>query len=127
MSPEAQAWRKRLFPAEPEKSPESRVRRQVDGIENFLKIRFRGRILDLGCGGGAQTIELARRKYRILGMDGSSKPLAEARRRAQAENLTVHFMTNDPRRIPYDEEFNAVINVRNPIASTGGTLWAGML
>lgn len=105
----------RLSDVEAVVSPEVRIRQQVDGIERFLNLRFRARVLDLGCGGGAQTLELARRKYRVLGMDGSSRGLTSARHQARTEKLTAHFMVNDMRRIPYEGEFEAAINIRNPV------------
>jgi SAM-dependent methyltransferase len=72
-------------------------------------------VLDLGCGSGCQTLELARRRYRVVGMDCSAKGLVRAREAARAESLTAHFAVNDPRRIPYRGEFSAVLNLRNPV------------
>lgn len=115
MTPLTKSWKKTIFKDDPTLKPESRIRQQVDGIERMLRLQFRARILDLGCGAGSQTIELARRRYRVLGMDGTSSMLAGAREKAKAESLTVHFVATDMRRIPYDGEFNAVINLRNPI------------
>ncbi len=115
MTPLTKIWKKTIFNDDPTLKPESRIRQQVDGIERMLGLKFRARILDLGCGAGSQTIELARRRYRVLGMDGTSSALAGAREKAKAESLTVHFVATDMRRIPYAGEFNAVINLRNPI------------
>lgn len=110
------SWKKRVFEeADAELKPEARIRRQVDGIERLLGLKFRARVLDLGCGAGSQTIELARRKYRVVGMDASPAALASAREKARAESLTVHFQAQDMRRIPWEDEFNAVLNLRNPI------------
>jgi len=116
MSPvRAAAWKKQVFGSEPVLKPEARIRRQVDGIESYLGLKFRDRVLDLGCGAGSQTLELARRSYRIVGIDSTSSSFAGAREQAKSEDLTVHFQANDLRKIPYDAEFNAVINLRNPI------------
>ncbi|MFH1725074.1 MAG: class I SAM-dependent methyltransferase [Elusimicrobiota bacterium] len=107
--------RKRLFESTPLLRIDARVRRQVDGIERLLGLKFRSRILDLGCGAGSQTLELARRRYRIVGMDDSAESLAPARARGRIERLTVHFVVGDMRRIPYEAEFSAVINLRNVV------------
>ncbi|MDE2293392.1 MAG: class I SAM-dependent methyltransferase, partial [Elusimicrobia bacterium] len=80
-------------------------------------LKHRARVLDLGCGAGAQTLELARRHYRVVGMESSNEALAAVRERAKEEHLTVHFLANALDRIPYDGEFDAVINVRNPLGS----------
>ncbi|MFA5140663.1 MAG: class I SAM-dependent methyltransferase [Elusimicrobiota bacterium] len=106
-------WLKRAL--DEESGARSRIRRQVEGIDKLLGLKFRARVLDLGCGSGCQTLELARRSYRVVGMDSSAKGLVSAREMARAENLTAHFAVNDPRRIPYREEFSAVLNLRNPI------------
>jgi ubiquinone/menaquinone biosynthesis C-methylase UbiE len=54
----------------------------------------RGRtILDLGCGEGGYTRELARRGARVLGVDGSARLIEVARARASAAGLSgVRFM-----------------------------------
>lgn len=109
------SWRKAVFGDEPFLRPETRIRRQIAGIERMLELKHRARVLDLGCGAGSQTIELARRRFRVVGMDASSESFAPARQRAREENLSVHFVANDLRRIPYEGEFDAVINLRNPI------------
>ena len=43
-----------------------------------------GRALDLGCGTGAHTIELARRGWQATGVDSVAKALAQARKRPEA-------------------------------------------
>lgn len=102
------AWRSHLE-IDLVQRPAALVRSQVDGIERFLTLEPRARVLDLGCGRGAQTIELARRGYRVLGMDADERPLAHGRAAAREEKVYVHFTKNDPRQIPYRGEFDAVL------------------
>lgn len=111
------AWKSKLFGAEPVLRPEARIRAQVDALERMLELKHRARVLDLGCGAGSQTLELARRQYRVVGMESSKEALAAVRDRAKEEALTVHFLANPLDRIPYEAEFNAVLNVRNPLGS----------
>lgn len=108
-------WREQIFRGEAARRPEARIREQVDGLESLLSLKFRARVLDLGCGAGAQTLELARRRYRVVGMDSSARALGDARESAKAESLTVHFLAQDMRVIPYEAEFDAVVNTRNPL------------
>lgn len=110
-------WKSKLFGSEAVLRPEARIRSQVDGIERFLELKHRSRVLDLGCGAGAQTLELARRQYRVVGMEGTTEALADGRERAKSESLTVHFIAGPLDRIPYDGEFNFVIIARNPLGS----------
>ena len=115
MSTVSHRWKRKISEETSQLLPEARIRSQVDGIEKLLDLNFRSRVLDLGCGSGGQTLELARRKFRVVGMDVSPKALSAARQNGRDEELTVHFVALDMRRLPYDEEFNAVVNVRNPI------------
>jgi ubiquinone/menaquinone biosynthesis C-methylase UbiE len=47
------------------------------------------RVLDLGCGEGAYSRELARRGARVTGVDGSGTLIAAARKRAAAAGLDI--------------------------------------
>jgi len=91
--------------------PGPQVQAQVDGVERFISLEPRARILDLSCGDGRQTLELARRGYRVLGIDSHEEPLAEARHLARDERLNVHFIHTDTRNISYRGEFDAVLNL----------------
>ena len=82
---------------------------QIDGIERILNLEPRSRVQHLFCGRGYQTLELARRGYRVLGLDIDQAGLAEARRTGLRERLNVHFMNADPRQTAYRSEFDAVV------------------
>jgi SAM-dependent methyltransferase len=103
-------WRTHLED-NPTHRPAYQVKAIVDGVERFLKLEPRSRVLDLACGGGRQTLELARRGYRVLGVDSLDAPIAEARQAAKAERLNVHFLKCDIRQISYRAEFDAVVNL----------------
>jgi 2-polyprenyl-6-hydroxyphenyl methylase / 3-demethylubiquinone-9 3-methyltransferase len=49
------------------------------------------RLLDVGCGGGILTEELARRGYRVTGIDLAEGAVAAARRHAAGSGLTVDY------------------------------------
>jgi len=52
-----------------------------------------GRALDLGCGTGLQTVELARRGWETVGVDNVSRAIRRARRRMATES--VRFVLGD--------------------------------
>lgn len=54
-------------------------------------------VLDVACGTGVITIELARAGYRVTGLDLSPHMLARARRRAEKAGLSVQFLNLDMR------------------------------
>ena len=91
--------------------PHSQVKSQIDGVERFLRLEPRSRMLDLGCGSGRRTIELARRGHRVVGLDPDERALAEARAAAKGEKLNTHFLKADTRAIPYRSEIDAVVSL----------------
>jgi hypothetical protein len=54
-----------------------------------------GAALDLGCGTGAHSIELAQRGWRVTGVDAIGAALQKARARARAEGVDVRFVEGD--------------------------------
>lgn len=70
---------------------QERTESEVDFIENELRLTVGERILDVGCGFGRHSIELARRGYAVTGIDPSGAMIAAARQRAQEEGLEIDF------------------------------------
>ncbi len=67
-----------------------------------------GRIVDLGCGPGVSTFELARRlpKSRLIGLDVAPRMLSEARRRQRAPDcasMRIAWVQADAARLPFDD------------------------
>ncbi len=60
-----------------------RTEREVDAIIRFLKLDKDSRVLDLCCGQGRHSLELARRGYKVVGYDLSETLLGESRRLAE--------------------------------------------
>jgi SAM-dependent methyltransferase len=63
-----------------------REAREVDGP---------GHALDLGCGTGYWSVELARRGWRVTGIDIVRKAVRRARQRARDANVDVKFLEGD--------------------------------
>jgi len=96
---------------DPTRRSHSQVKGIIDGLERFLAPEPRSRLLDLGCGSGRLTLELARRGHRVLGIDPDERALTAARIAAKGEKLNVHFMKADIRAIPYRADFDAVVSL----------------
>jgi SAM-dependent methyltransferase len=62
-------------------------------------------VLDLGCGTGAHSHELARRGYDVVGVDRSESMLE----RAQGGSTTATFLHGDVRSVDLDRQFDAVV------------------
>jgi SAM-dependent methyltransferase len=103
-------WRKFdpwLFPDERwEKAAE-----EVDLALELLELPEGAAVLDLCCGPGRHSLELARRGYRVTGVDRTGDYLAEGRRRAAEEGLDVEFVCADMREFVRADAFDAVLNL----------------
>ena len=69
------------------------------------------RILDLCCGYGRHTVELAAAGHSMVGQGLSATFLDLAKDAAAARNLQIQFVHADMREIPFEGEFDAVINM----------------
>src|SRR5262245_52154282 len=67
------------------------------------------RVLDYGCGHGMASVVLARHRAHVTGIDLSPGYVAEANRRAEANEVAVEFRTADAEQLPFaDRSFDAV-------------------
>ena len=82
---------------------------EVDFIERVLKLRPGAKILDLGCGEGRHSIELARRGYIVKGVDISPVLIDAAKDRAARLGVPVEFEVADIREYAVDEEYDAIL------------------
>ena len=101
------AWAPVIFPKERfNKAPA-----EVDQILKLLNVKPGAAILDLCCGPGRHSIELARRGFKITGVDRTRSFLARARTAAAAAKLDVEFVLADMRRFRRAHAFDAIINM----------------
>ena len=88
---------------------EALTRKQAAFAVKVLKLRRGARVLDVPCGFGRHARVLARRGMLVVGVDLSPAMLAEARRGGSHSGLV--FVRGDMRRLAYQAEFDAVLNV----------------
>ena len=85
---------------------------EVDFIESVLNLQGNERILDLACGFGRHSLELARRGYHVVGVDITPAYIMEAQKKAVEDNATnTTFVCMDIRDITYHAEFDVVLNL----------------
>lgn len=84
---------------------------EIDQIVELLGIKTDAKILDLCCGIGRHSLELARRGFQVIGVDRTKEYLAKARKRAESEGLNIEFVRGDMRRFCLLEGFDVVINM----------------
>ena len=85
------------------------TRFEVDYLEKKLGLEPGAEILDLGCGTGRHSLELARRGYRPTGLDLSPEMLALAEKSARAESLDIRWVRADATSFDPPGEFDAGI------------------
>ena len=84
---------------------------QTSFLIGKLGLKRESKILDLACGQGRISLELARRGYFVLGCDYSEQFVATARSTAQREGLEARFICQDMRSLTYEYEFDVVISI----------------
>src|SRR5271166_1426929 len=75
--------------------PDHRLVQLVEGPDRLAP----GRVVDLGCGTGRNSIYLARNGWDTIGVDMVGHALQTARRKAAAQGLTVQFVQGNVTRL----------------------------
>lgn len=88
-----------------------RTKLEIDFLEKVLKLKKGVKILDLACGYGRHSIELARRGYKVTGVDINSSLLKEAKRLARKSGVTITWVESDMRNLPFKESFDFILNL----------------
>jgi len=88
-----------------------RTEQEVEFIVQALGLPPGAHILDLCCGYGRHTVALAQRGFQMTGLDLSALHLRLARRAAKEAGVNVRWHRADMRDIPWEGEFDAVINM----------------
>jgi SAM-dependent methyltransferase len=84
---------------------------EVDFVVRALGLGGGERILDLACGFGRHSLELARRGFSVLGVDVTGAYVEDARATARAEGLQVEFRQANVLDLRFREEFDVVLNL----------------
>ncbi len=87
--------------------PPDATRAEVGFFEKALALSPGARVLDAPCGHGRHAVELARRGFRVTGLDASAELLSSARRRAEREGVSIELREGDMRDLPWRGEFDA--------------------
>jgi SAM-dependent methyltransferase len=84
---------------------------EVDQLLELLGLIDGAKILDLGCGTGRHSLELARRGFQVTGVDRTASFLRFARDVAESEGLDIEFEKADMRSFRRAEAFDCVLSL----------------
>jgi SAM-dependent methyltransferase len=84
---------------------------ETDHAIRLLAIEPPARVLDLCCGIGRHSLELARRGFHVTAVDRTRLYLERARRRAQDDALDIEFVEGDMREFRREAAFDAAVNL----------------
>ena len=82
---------------------------EVGFMEQELSFDTSKLILDVGCGTGRHSVELARRGYHVTGIDLSDDQLAKAREHAAQANVHIEFFRQDARDFNFHQKFDTAV------------------
>ncbi len=85
---------------------EEQTRGEADFIEKVLQLGPRARVLDVPCGGGRHSLELAARGYELTGVDLSTDFLKAARTQAAQRQTPVAWEQREMGDLPWHGEFD---------------------
>ena len=89
--------------------------KEIDLFSRILNIKPEDYILDLSCGQGRHSLELARRGFlNVEGLDRSRYLIQRAKTQAKIEGVNVKFREGDARKLPYHpDSFDVVMIMGN--------------
>ncbi len=87
------------------------AKEEIDQLISLLQIQQDDHVLDLSCGTGRHSLELARRGFDVVGVDRTASFIEKARAKAEEEDLRVEFVVGDMRDYRQPATFDVVINL----------------
>lgn len=89
--------------------------KEVDVINRLLDLNANMKVLDIPCGPGRISKQLATFGCEVTGIDASKKYIDVAKIDAKSFNLPVNYICEDMRNILFSNEYDAIINWHNSI------------
>jgi 2-polyprenyl-3-methyl-5-hydroxy-6-metoxy-1,4-benzoquinol methylase len=81
----------------------------VDFCVSVTGLKKAGEILDIACGSGDQSIEFAKRGFKVTAFDLSEALIRVAKECAKNNNVSVDFSVGDMRAMTFSQQFNSAI------------------
>ncbi len=82
---------------------------EIDFVESVLNLAAGARVLDVGCGFGRHSVELAQRGYVVVGVDPSAAMITAAQKRARETAVSPQFQQAHAEQFETDQPFDAAV------------------
>ena len=93
---------------------EDDARNLINLIQRTLPLKKGDKVLDVCCGAGRYSIELARRGFTVTGFDLSKFLISEAKKNSKAlpeKFIKVNFLNKDMRKFDFNKSFDLAANL----------------
>ncbi len=87
--------------------PHERTTIEVSSIEKILVLQPGFKVLDVPCGHGRHSVELAKRGYEVTGSELNRFFLDEARKAAETAGVSIRLCPSDMRELDFRNEFKS--------------------
>ncbi len=84
----------------------------AEEVLSLLKLQGTERVLDIGCGNGKTTAEIAARlpNGSVTGVDASADMIAFAKQNWTSDHPNLQFRVADARHLPFEHEFDLIVS-----------------
>jgi SAM-dependent methyltransferase len=90
---------------------EERAEKESSFVARVLELQPGAAVLDLCCGQGRHSVQLAKRGWKVTGLDLNPEYLELAQRAAKAGRVAIETVAADMREIPFENKFDAIVNM----------------
>ncbi len=98
-----------------------RLAREIPFLESKLRSVNAKEVLDCACGPGRHAVALAKKSFKVVGLDASSEMLSRAKSHAREENVEIELVEGRFEALPqsFAGRFDALICLGNSLSAGG--------
>lgn len=90
---------------------DERAEKESSFVAGALDLKPGAQVLDLCCGQGRHAVQLAKRGFKVTGLDLNPDYVQLAQQAAIASNVSIETVAADMREIPFHNKFDAIVNM----------------
>jgi SAM-dependent methyltransferase len=90
---------------------EERAEKESAFVARTLELKPGASVLDLCCGQGRHSVQLAKHGFNVTGLDLNAEYLDLASKAAEAAKVKIETVAGDMREIPFENKFDAIVNM----------------